>query len=240
MALYEEDLAHIQAAGFGGFAAGAAPSIIARLRSAQLAVRTVVDVGCGAGVLARALTDAGFDVVAIEPSRALLEIARASAPAARFLNASVYDVPLGPCDAILAIGEPLTYHSRGADGDALVQRFFRGAAIALATGGQLVFDVIVTEGAPLDAKGWSRGDDWAILHETREDPVARRLTRTIETFRRDGEAYRRGCEVHEVRLFEEAAVRSWLESAAFDVETAMAYGAQALGPRRLAFFATRR
>ncbi len=240
MALYEDDLAYIQAAGFSGFATGAAPAIVARLRAARLPVRTVVDVGCGAGVITRALTDAGFDVLAIEPSRALLAIARTAAPAARFRNASVYEATLGSCGAILAVGEPLTYHSRDADGDELVQRFFRSAASALAPGGPFIFDVIVTEGPPLDAKGWSGTDDWVILYETREEPAARRLTRTIETFRREGDLYRRGREVHEVRLFEKAAVRSWLDSAGFDVETANAYGAQLLGPRRLAFFATRR
>jgi hypothetical protein len=121
-----------------------------------------------------------------------------------------------------------------------VQGFIRSAAIALAPGGQLIFDVIVTEGPPLDARGWNLDDDWAILYETREEPGARRLTRTIDTFRRDGELYRRGREVHEVRVFEEVAVRSWLESAGFDFETGHAYGAQPLGRRRLAFFATRR
>jgi 2-polyprenyl-3-methyl-5-hydroxy-6-metoxy-1,4-benzoquinol methylase len=108
MALYEDDLAHVQAGGFGGFAAGAAPAIIARLCSAPLPVRTVVDVGCGAGVITRALTVAGFDVLALEPSPALLEIARATARAARFRNESAYDAAMGPCEAILAIGESLT------------------------------------------------------------------------------------------------------------------------------------
>jgi SAM-dependent methyltransferase len=240
MAFYEEDLSYIQAAAFGSFAAGAMPAIIARLHKAPLPVSRVVDVGCGAGVSTRSLTDAGFDVLAIEPSPALLEIARAAAPAARFRNESAYDAALSPCEAILAIGEPLTYHSTDVDADALLQRFFRSAAAVLASGGQFIFDVIVTDGASLDAKGWNTGSDWAILHETREDPRARRLTRTIETFRKDGEGYRRGREIHEVRLFEETAVRSWLDGAGFDVETSHAYGTQRLGPRRVAFFATRR
>lgn len=42
----------------------------------------------------------------------------------------------------------------------------------------MIFDLIEAEGAPLDVRGWSSGDDWAILYETREDRATRRLTRT--------------------------------------------------------------
>jgi SAM-dependent methyltransferase len=241
MALYQSDLAHIQATAFGGFAAGATPVIIARLRGAPVAVHTVVDVGCGAGVSTRMLTDAGFDVLAIEPSPALLEIARSAAPAARFRLASAYETEMPRCEAILAMGEALSYHAHDVDADVLLQRFLDGAATALVPGGQLVFDLIVIEGPPLDASGWRSTDDWVILYETREDPLARRLTRTIETFRlSDGGTYRRTREVHEVRLFDETTTRSLLRSAGFDVETARTYGPHPLPPRRVAFFATRR
>src|SRR5262249_41820183 len=104
MALYQNDLAHIQATVFGEFAARAATAILPRLRDAPVPVRTVVDIGCGAGVSTRALTDAGFDVLAIEPSPALLEIARTCAPAARFRHASAYEIEMPRCEAILAIG----------------------------------------------------------------------------------------------------------------------------------------
>jgi SAM-dependent methyltransferase len=240
MTLYERDLAYVHATAFGELATGAMPAVLARLHSAPVAVRTVVDVGCGAGVSTRALTDAGFDVVAIEPSPALLAIARTAAPTAKLLLASAYDVELPACEAILALGEPLTYHPPDADADGRLGGFFQRAAMALAPGGQLVLDLIVTGSPSLDARSWRSGDDWAILYETREDPPARRVTRTIETFRLDGDAYRRAREVHDVRLFDEAATASLLRSAGFDVETARAYGASPLGKRRVAFFGTRR
>lgn len=239
MALYETDLAHVHATGFGGFAAGAMPAIVERLRSAD--VRTVVDVGCGAGVSTRALVDAGFDVLAVDPSAALLEIARRTAPAARFLQTSAYDVELPRCDAILAIGEPLSYHAAESDAEGLLRRFVGRAANALRPSGHLVFDLIVSEGPSLDAKGWTSGEDWVVLHETREVRAARRLTRTVETFRRiDDGTYRRAREVHEVRPFDEALVVSLVEDAGFDVETARSYGSHALLTRRVAFLATRR
>jgi SAM-dependent methyltransferase len=238
--LYDDDLAYIQATAFGGLAAGAAPAIVALLRQNPVPVRRVVDVGCGAGVTTRALTDAGYDTLAVEPSAALLEHARRAAPLARFVESSAYDAPLEACEAILAVGEPLTYHEPDVDAEARLRPFFRKAARALVPGGLLVFDVILAEGPPLDARGWSSGDDWVILWEATEDREARRLTRRIETFRRRGDAYRRGCEVHGVKLFGEEALTSWLQDERFEVATASSYGEQALGPRRRAFFATRR
>jgi SAM-dependent methyltransferase len=241
MPLYEEDLAYIQAVAFGGLASGAMPAVMERLRASRISVRRVIDVGCGAGISTRALVDAGFDTWAIEPSASLVAIARNTAPGARFELGSVYDVALEPCEAILALGEALTYHGPDIDADARLRTFYERAAHALAPGGLMIFDLIEAEGAPLDARGWSTGDDWAVLYETREDRVARRLTRYIETFRRpatDAIGYRRSREVHDVRTFETRDVTRWLDDAGFSVEIADRYGSYALAPRRRAFFAT--
>ena len=239
MALYDEDLAHVHAEGFAAFASKAISALIPLL--SRRGVRRVVDVGCGSGITTRALVAAGFETFAIEPSAALLERARRAAPGATFAQASAYEVALPPCDAILALGEPLSYHEPDVDADARVRRFFQAAAAALSAGGLLVFDVIVTGEPTLDARSFARGDDWAVLYETREDAAARRLTRDIETFRRtESGLYRRTRELHGVRVLEPGEVSCWLEQAGFDVETAPAYGQHALARRRLAFFATRR
>src|SRR3954468_270639 len=182
MPLYEEDLAYIQAVAFAGLGKGAMPAVIERLRASHIPVRRVVDGGCCAGISTRALVDAGFDTWAIEPSASLLAIARNTAPGARFVLGSVYDVALEPCEAILALGEPLTYHRSDVDADARLRAFCERADRAPAPAGVMIFDLIEAEGAPLDARGWSSGDDWAILYETREERAALRLTRSIENF----------------------------------------------------------
>ena len=89
-----------------------------------------VDLGCGAGVSTRALVEAGFDTLAVEPSAALLEIARRAAPAARYQQASAYDLALDSCDAILAIGEVLSHHAPTEDADARLRGFFYLAGIS--------------------------------------------------------------------------------------------------------------
>lgn len=236
-ALYEEDLAHVHAAGYGGLAAAAIAHLAPRLRAAG--ARSVVDVGCGPGVTTRALLDAGFVVVAIEPSPAFAARARAAAPAAEVRCESAYGAALPPVDAILAIGEALSYHRREDDADARLRGFVAAAASSLEAGGLLAFDLIVAGEPSLAARGWTAGDDWAVLVATSED--GRLLTRAIETFRTlDGVSYRRAREVHEVRTFDEATLVAWLDTAGFDVVAASAYGDHTLAPRRRAFFATRR
>lgn len=236
--IYEADLAFIHAAAFGDVANAAITSLIPRLKAGR--VQRVIDVGCGAGVSTRALVEAGFDTLAIEPSAALLELARKAAPAARFLHGSAYDVALTNCDAILAIGEALTYHLPTEDADARLRGFFGSASVALPQGGQFVFDLIETGATPLNARAWKSGPEWAVLSASTEDVESRRLTREIETFRDLGAgSYRRTREIHHVRLFERAAVVAWLAQAGFEVETATAYGAHELPQRRVAFFATR-
>jgi hypothetical protein len=102
----------------------------------------------------------------------------------------------------------------------------------------LIFDVIEPGEPPLAGRFWSSGDDWAVLVETTEDQNTRTLVRNIETFRRAGEYYRRGREIHRVRLFDTRTVCDQLTSCGFETTTAQSYGSHVLLPRRRAFFAT--
>lgn len=237
--LYDQDLAYIHAAAFSGLAQGAAPEIVRRLKSAAVRIHKVVDVGCGAGPLTSALVKAGFEVTGVDSSAELLAFARAAVPAAQFVNASIYDGEIPACEAIVAIGEPLTYHAEGTDADGLIRDFFQRASEILPTGGLLIFDVIELGEPPLANRSWSSGEDWAVLVHTEEDQESRTLVREIETFRRVDNLYRRGREIHRVRLFEAGVLCSQLAACGFETETAQAYGSQLLAPRRRAFFATR-
>ena len=155
---------------FETLARGAAPEIVRRLQISSAPVRKVMDAGCGAGPMTKALVDAGFDVTGVDTSAELLRLARARVPAAHFLNVSIYDTEIRDYDAVVAVGEPLTYHPENVDVDNLVSAFFQRAAGALPPGGILIFDVIGLGEPSLVGRSWSSGDDWAVLVETTESP----------------------------------------------------------------------
>ena len=104
----------------------------------------------------------------------------------------------------------------------------------------MIFDVIGRGERSFEGRSWKAGEDWAVLVETREDQGARVLVREIATFRRVGELYRRGREIHRVRLFDGDEICGWLSSAGFEVEASEGYGAYVLPPRRRAFFCRKR
>jgi SAM-dependent methyltransferase len=178
--LYQHDLAHVQARAFGKLAQGAAAKIVRRLRSSSARIRRVMDVGCGSGFLIKALADAGFEVTGINISAELLELARANAPKAHFIHACAYDVQIRGYDAVVALAEPLTYHTEGAEADTLLSNFFQRVAEAVPAGGiMFIFDVIGLGEPCLAGRTWMSGDDWAVLVETTEDQSERTLVRKI-------------------------------------------------------------
>lgn len=236
---YGEILAQIQTEAFDELASAVAPVLVAHLRASGLPVEHVVDIGCGAGTTTAALLDAGFSVTAIEPSAALRSIAQRRAQGARFIAASVHDQVLPPCQALLAVGEPLTYHPPGVDGAARLRTFFTAARRALPQAGQLIFDLVLTGTPSLDGVGYRAGSHWSIGYRTREDAAVGRLARHVDSFLEEPDGrYRRARETHHVQLFSRSDVAQWLGEAGFTVRTAPAYGAHGLAPRRCAFFAT--
>ncbi|MBL9022056.1 MAG: class I SAM-dependent methyltransferase [Myxococcales bacterium] len=241
MPLYEQDLALVHAEGFGGYAEAALSALMPVLHGSEPPVRRVLDVGCGAGAGSKALVRAGFEVIGLDPSEALLDHARRAAPEGTFLRRSAYGEPLPPADAVVAIGEPLTYHALEADAGATLRAFFAEVARALPEGGWLMFDLIDAEGPPLSTRSFRSAEDWLVVSETVEDIVGRRLVRRIETFVREpgSDTYRRRRETHHVKLFARSQVIEWLEAAGFEPLLLPPLPEAARLPRRFALGARR-
>ena len=111
-----------------------------------------------------------------------------------------------------ALGEPLNYLDDGRK----VQQTLKCACRALRPGGILIFDARLPAAKPVENRVTARvGDDWACISFSEEGPAANRLVRRIITFRRHGRTYRRGEEIHELRLHPKQEISGWLRKPGF-------------------------
>ena len=235
---YGADLAVAHHEGFGFIARGAAATVLeAGLPPGGL----VVDLGSGSGILARLLTDAGFDVLGVDISSHMVRLAEAEAPAATFVCAPLLDVDLPTCVAVTAVGEILNY---GFDPrhrlDALDDLFDRVAA-ALVPGGLFLFDVAGPGRAGPDRtyQTFYDHDDSTLFSRADEDAAGTTLVRRITLFHRIGETYRRTDESHMLHLYPPNDVEDRLRRAGFAVRRVDGYGDAALPPGLHGFVATR-
>jgi SAM-dependent methyltransferase len=255
--LYSTDLAYIHDAGFGGFAERAAPEVMRILRRHGIRPRPersrgttgsgragrVVDVGCGSGRLARRLVDARYDVAGFDISPAMIRLAREKVPEATFRIASLTEARLPRCDAVVAIGEVVTYvpsRGRGTGLPAALRTFFSRVHEALEPGGLFIFDFIdsgVRRTYPAKSHG---GGDWVIAVHAELDGTAQVLTRRMITIRKIGRQYRRTQESHRVRIYSRRAVATALADAGFTASMSRSYGGYRLVAGGVAVIAKRR
>jgi SAM-dependent methyltransferase len=236
-ALYREDLAWIHHADFGDFARSAGPEVLNILRRAGIKRGKLVDLGCGSGIWAAMAERAGFRVIGVDFSRAMLALARRESPKSKFVQASLDQFSFPPCDVVTALGEPFNY---GAGGQASRLRpLFARVARALSPNGRLIFDVLLYDGQPMNYRTWRAGQDYAVLTEVSEDRKKRKLTRRMLTFRTVNGRIRRGDECHVLECFPRVSVERALRAAGFKFRSSRRYGKWPLLPRRLAFIATK-
>lgn len=239
---YGEDQASIHHREFGDLALTAAGLVRDELRAAGHGAGTVVDLGCGSGILARALTDEGYRVLGVDLSHDMLEIARAVAPEAELSVGSVHDVEISSAVAVTAVGEVLNYATDARAGLAALGSLARRVHAALEPRGIFVFDVALPgrHGPTARRVVFHDREDWSLVNEVVED--GDRLDRRIVVFRRTpaseegqatqpgdrrGGSYRRTDEHHVLRLYDPRAVTSVLVEAGFAVERRSGYGPSA-------------
>lgn len=212
MGLYRRDLAHVHAAGFETWIDAAAPEFLSALRRAGIAPGArVVDLGCGSGRWVERLERAGYRALGIDASASMIALARRRVPAAAFRHTTIARAALPTCQAVTAFGECFNYrHARNPPLAALFARVRR----ALAPAGLFVFDVREPARRPVPPRlAHALGRDWAVLVRVVERGP--HLTRSITTFTRVGRGFRRGDEVHRLRLYPRAVVMRALRRAGF-------------------------
>lgn len=223
---YGAEQAAIHHKTFGDLAADAAALLVERLSSAGLAEGRITDLGCGSGILAAALINAGYTVEGIDLSADMIDLARAHAPTGEFLVGSVHGAVIRPSVAVAATGEVLNYAVDPRAGLDALSAIAADAFTALALGGVFAFD-ISTPGRNFGADirhVFHDRDTWLLgMHATETD---HRLERRIVILSREADGrYRRVDEHYELVLYDVDAVTDALENVGFTVEVRPAYTA---------------
>jgi SAM-dependent methyltransferase len=223
-AAYDVDLAYVHDVGFGAFARDSAPGLLDVMRQHGVRDGRIVDLGCGSGIWAEALVNAGFDVTGVDISAAMIDIARRRVPSADFHVQPLLEFELPNCRAVTALGEVLNYLFDRRTGVPTLRRLFRRVHAALEPSGLFIFDVAEPGRHPGPSQRFFQRDDWTVLVEYHEDQKTHRLTREIVTFRKVDGSYRRSVETHRLQLYRRAEVAAALRAAGFRVKTVRAYG----------------
>jgi SAM-dependent methyltransferase len=235
---YREDLAYVHDVGFRSYVLQAMPGILEILKQRGIEAGLVVDLGCGSGLSTEQLVGAGYRVLGVDISNAMIEIARNRVPQAEFQVESLFQVNIPKCSVIVSIGECFNYLFDPSNDQKLFQ-VFQNIYRALKPGGVFIFDIaepgqVMSE---IPIKTFTEGEDWIVLVEKQEDQKQHLLTRRIITFRQAGECYRRDDEVHLQRLYSGEEIATLLHQVGFEVQTERCYGQFVLPDAHVAFVA---
>ena len=235
---YDEDLAFVHHTGFTEFARRAGHELLQLFQWKNLDQGLVVDLACGSGVWAGLLIEHGYDVVGVDLSKSMIDIARRQAPEAQFYVSTMHEFELPACAAVTVMGEGLNYAMSSPAPSVYLEKLFDLVADRLQPGGLFVFDVIVHDKAhPMQYQSWAKGEGWAVLSEVSEETNRRRLIREVTVFRRIENCYRRSEERHEVHVLDGAEISRLLRNRGFLIEVSDRYGEYELPPRRQVFVA---
>jgi SAM-dependent methyltransferase len=234
---YASDLAYIHDVGFGDFVRNSAPGLLDLLRQNGIHDGTVVDLGCGSGIWASELANAGYRAIGVDISRAMIELARRRVPDAEFHVASFLQFRIPPCRAVTALGEVFNYLFDTTNSLSSLRQVCRSVFDALAPNGILIFDVAEPGRCGGRTQGFREGDGWAVLVEYQHDVPKQRLARRIVTFRKIGESYRRHEETHPQQLYKGSSIARMLRKIGFRVRLMRSYGSYPLAENVVALVA---
>lgn len=189
-------------------------------QKSRIPVRSVLDLGCGTGTMACLLADRGYQMTAVDGSQDMLTQAAAKAdgldtPPPFFLHQAMQRLRLAEMvDSVISTMDALNYLTRPKD----VQETFRRVYRYLRPGGQFIFDVNSRYKLQrMDGEVYlDEREDTYCVWRTEYSQRTKVCTYWVDLFRltEDG-TWRRFCEEHRERAYEESELRRWLTEAGF-------------------------
>ncbi len=174
----------------------------------------ILDLCCGTGQLAGALSSKGYAATGIDGSAEMLKLARASAPGVEFIHADARTFALPPLfDGALCLYDSLNHLLRLEELGAA----FRHVHAALKGGGPFLCDFNMQAGFEARWRG-SFGlveDDHVLVYRASYDAAAQVGRSAVTMFRRQPEAWRRTDVTMYQRCYAEAEITDALRAAGF-------------------------
>lgn len=230
---YGPDLAMVHADGYEATARHGARYVVEALGVRGIRTGTIVDLGCGSGASSLIFTEAGFDVVGIDVSAPMIDIARHRNPGATFIVGDMHDVELPQAVAVVSFSECLAYVLEEGDHERALQPLLRRIRHILEPGGLFVFDMLdetVHAGSDRNIRFVETEASSIVIEATR---TGSRLTRDITLFRKAealGASYRRTKETHVQMLYDPVAIMAMSTKEGFEVRMGASYGGHPLRP----------
>mgnify|MGYP001165615625 FL=1 len=223
MSLYQQ-FAKVYASGYRGYSQTMAELLPAVIRHYHLAPgERLLDIACGEGSFAVAAAQQGWQVVGVDQSCDMLDLARAHAleagVSAEFSCMDMRELDFsGQFDLATCWYDSLNYMLTAED----LGNAFKGVARALKPGGHFLFDMNTVYGL---AVSWPRQPnavrqdtpDLMEIHQTRYDHEAQIASVRIVAFLRKGDLWDRMEEVHQEKAYPVSTVQALLEAAGFEV-----------------------
>lgn len=225
---------------FGYIARDAGYHLLKLLQENKLTQGTVIDLGCGSGILSELIAEHGYNAVGVDYSAEFVEVAKKKVPQAQFVVQSLYDYEFPSCAAVACIGEVLNYYFEEPPGLTNLKLLFPKIYQALEPGGVLLFD-IQQEGkrlVPENPKNHIREDEnWVVFTEREEDLEKATFIKKFTTFKKVNDLYEKSKEVHRSQLYNIDAVIKLLTAIGFEVCIADGYNGGELHSRHCVFVA---
>jgi SAM-dependent methyltransferase len=139
--MYARELALIHDKYFGHYARQAAKDILPVIKKYIRRGETVLELGCGSGILSKILFDARYAIVGIDISPNMIRLACRRAPGAAFRVGSMWSARFPRSECVVSIGETINYIK--ARSRPSLARLFRRVGAALKPNGLFIFDCIV-------------------------------------------------------------------------------------------------
>lgn len=213
--MYGKELAFIHDKYFGQYARRTAKDILPVIKKRVPKGETILDLGCGSGILSEILLDAGYAVYGIDISPNMIRLARQRVPEATFRVGSIWSdrFPFSAC--VVSIGETINYIKAGTR-PSLV-RLFRRVGVALKPDGLFIFDTIVRL---LPARKTFEAGRWAL--DVTTDINRDRVRRQIDISIKHGSSRKRVArEIHHQRTVKETELRRVLRDAGFNIRSVL-------------------